>query len=166
MSGIVGSNVFAKSGKIGKVAYFSVKQNASTGIGTSTVYEFNTTIRDDYGAWDHSNETYTIPCTGLWTFQCGIMLNAPGEVRVIESAIFRTDANGNTAEIGVSSMAFGDHSSGSNNHPGMTITATSPCVKNDVIKAGCTGHLDPTSGLNMRGGDCYFFGHQLSNIFN
>ena len=39
MSGIVGSNVFAKSGKIGKVAYFSVKQNASPGIGTSTVYD-------------------------------------------------------------------------------------------------------------------------------
>ena len=159
MTGFAGIKQYSSSGIVNIMPYFRVKQNSSPAITTSTIFTFDTTENDEFNGWDGSDE-YTIPVSGLWHFVVALMLNTGGgtEVRVFESAIF-VDGT----EVSNSSMTFADPSSGSGNHPGLNIIATVPCNKGAVIKSGNTGHIDPTSGITMRGGDCRFFGTMISS---
>tara|TARA_Y100000004_G_scaffold183216_1_gene230783 strand:+ start:379 stop:864 length:486 start_codon:yes stop_codon:yes gene_type:complete len=161
MSGLIGVGQYSSSGIIGQIPYFSVKQTGQPSIGANTMFTFNETVTDKYGGWDGSDE-YTIPVAGLWHFVVALMLNTTGStsIRVFESAIF-VDGT----EVSNSSVTFADPSSGSGNHPGLNVIATYPCEKGDVIKSGNTGHIDPTSGISMRGGDCRFYGTMISNKF-
>jgi hypothetical protein len=139
---------------------FNVRNDTGQNITTSTgnqVITF-TSVNNNVGShYNTSNSRFTAPVAGSYFFAFNATFDVPGSVRVCEFAL-RVN---NGSDYAVASFAIPDFSGGTNEHPGISISAVIYLNAGDYLTVSQRTHLDISGTVNLRGGANGFSGYLL-----
>jgi hypothetical protein len=140
---------------------FNVRNDSGQNITSATgnqVINF-TSVNNNVGShYNTSNSRFTAPIAGSYYFAFNACFDVPGSVRVCE---FGLRVN-NSTDYAVSSFAIPDFTgAGTNEHPGISISAVIYLNIGDYVTVSQRTHVDISGTTNLRGGANGFSGYLL-----
>ncbi len=128
----------------------------------SKVTCFNATKYNYFGGYDTSNQTFTVPRSGLYLFGGHIRVGSPGSIRVFRLEIV---VDGSTILADLLSTGGVNNYDGSTgyDHPGLAGTGMFYLEKGNVLQLNTAAELSASNSVYIQQGGLrsYWFGIQM-----